>query len=210
MKGFEELIQNHWSRSFPSPNFVRFLFAVLIFPLSGVETTFYNNFTLISSLPGLWDRLGKDKKLPYGAGESTSEIQVILNLQGRLSTPLHTPLPTRFISGQSCQLDICLSLPLSQSLPTIQIKGAHTWQPLLWVAAHPATASPVWASLRFSQAGKENQEEGLEWILWQVIHTYCKQWSLTCFWGKPPYPLMAAHISFSLQDLVLLGKLVTK
>lgn len=140
------------------------------------------------------------------AGESTLEIQERPNLQGSLSTRLCTPLPTRLISGQSWQLDICLLLPLSQSLPATQIKGAHTWQPLLWVAMHSARASPVWASLRFSQARKESQEKGLAWILWHVINTDCKQWSLTRFWEKTPCPLKAAHISPSLQVLVLLGE----
>lgn len=189
------------------------LFAALIFPLSGtlwVETTFYSNFALIPSPSGFWDHLGKGEKLHHRAGESTSEIQERPNLQGSLSTRLHTPFPTRLISGQSWQLDICLLLPLSQSPPAIRIKGAHTRQPLLWVAVHPARASPVWASLSFSQARKESQEEGLAWILWHVINADCKQRSLTCFWGKPPCPLKAAHVSPSLQVLVLLGKPVTK
>lgn len=53
-----------------------------------------------------------------------------------------------------------LVAPSATKSAAIQIKGAHTWQPLLWVAVHPARASPVWSSLRFSQAGKESQEEG--------------------------------------------------
>lgn len=127
--------------------------------------------------------------------------------------PLHpvtqsAPHKTSFWPGlTACRLLVAPSVTKSACRPD---QRTHTWQPVLWVAVAPARASPVWASLRFSQVGKESQEEGLVWILWHVINGDCKQWGLTCSWGRPSHPLKAVHVSPSLWVLVLLGEHVTK
>lgn len=122
------------------------LFATLIFSLSGtlwVETTFYNNFTLIPSLTSLWDHLGKDERdyiTEMGKAPQSAKRGQTCRVASPPSCALHSQ-KAYFWSETSWQLDMCLLLPLSQSQPALQIKGAHTWQHLLWVATHPARAS---------------------------------------------------------------------
>lgn len=208
LKGWSKI---HWSSSFPSPNFEFCL--LLMFSPWLYELNWYFIVILLGSLPssGLWNRLGKDGKLHYRAGKNTSVTQQRPDLQGSFSTGIRTPLPTRLNSGQSWQFDMGMLFPLTQPMcchpdqssphtATFAVGGCASCQGLSCVGT---------TKVQSSWEGKPGGGAGLDWILWHVINADCKQWSLTCFWGKSPCPLKAANISPSLQVLMLLGKPIT-
>lgn len=157
-------------RTSPSPDCVHLLFPALIFPLSGQWltgwqglTSWNNNllhfyFDPFPHRPLRSPREGQQSTLQRW-GEHLRDLRES-KLVGQPPHPATYQLPTRLRSGQSWQLDICFLLPLSQNLPVIQIKGAHTRPPLLWVAVRPSRASPVWTPLTFSQTWRKARRRG--------------------------------------------------
>lgn len=166
-------------RSFPSPNFVRLLFAALIFPLSGtswVETTFYNNFTLIPSVASLWDQLGKDERdyiTELGRAPQSSERGQTWRVAPPPSCVLYSPEGLFLVRADSLTF-ACCSLCHKVSLPSRSKEPTHGNICCGW----PCQSLSLWASLTFSLAGSKSWDEGLPWILWHVGNADCKEWSL--------------------------------
>lgn len=188
------------------------LFAALIFPLSvtlWVETTFYNNFSLVPSLTSFWDHLGKDESdyiAEPGRASQSSKRGPTCRVASPPSCVLHSPDSLLLVRADSLAFACCCPCH-KVHLPPISKEPTHGNSCCGWLCALPEPLIAHNESITWHHWGSAKLAAKTRRRVWHGFYVMLQMQTVKsealCFWGKSFCPLKVVFISQRLQVLVL-------